>query len=98
PSTPPLFPYTTLFRSYASFGSFAENTGSPSTSANPPTFSVAAALERHRVPPDLVDNSSTDSSAETVASSRGTASRTRPPLGFTLDRKSTRLNSSHVSI
>src|SRR5207302_8106716 len=69
----------------ALLGSLAEKTGSPPTRASPPTFSLATALERHSVPPDLVDNSSTDNSADTVASTRGSVRPARLPLGFTLE-------------
>src|SRR5207247_5759989 len=65
--------------------SSAENTGSTPTKGSPPTIALATALERHSVPPDLVDNSSTDNSADTVASTRGNVRPARLPLGFTLE-------------
>src|SRR2546426_2912783 len=70
---------------YATFGSFAEKMGSPLTSATPPTFSLAAPLERHRVPPVFVENKPTDSSTDTVASRNGRLMPWRPPLGVTLE-------------
>src|SRR3989442_3118545 len=86
---------------YAVLGSRAAKFSSPPTSETCPTFWVAHALERHTVPPDSADRSRTARSTLIVASRCGVTSPAIPPpaVGFvTLDRKSTRLNSSHVRI
>src|SRR3989475_1196611 len=70
---------------YASLGFCAVNSGTPSTIASWPTFSVATELDRHRVPPVFVERSSTASVAVTVASTWGSVNPIRPPLGFTSD-------------
>src|SRR5689334_24679002 len=82
PPRPPLFPYTTLFRSgsmdtAAHFGGFTDTLD----------YSLSAGYQ------------STDGTPDARFGSRDLASNNTAVSGkFTLDRKSTRLNSSHSSI
>src|SRR5437773_4919379 len=79
-STPPLFPYTTLFRSYV--------TGAPD-----PTARRSANVDLPlRAPPS-------STTRLTGRGSRAPARRRAPTLAHRRrDRKSTRLNSSHITI
>src|SRR5207249_11258861 len=98
PPTPPLFPYTTLFRSNTS--------GPPGRSMNPNPF---ASLNHFTFPVSAMSTTSSLSGQnprERRADDRDQARephrrdpRPAPEIqGRDPDRKSTRLNSSHVSI
>src|SRR5207249_6568895 len=86
PPRPPLFPYTTLFRSravaraHAVGGSAPRRDGLRPRRQREPRREQPRPERRHQVPTD-----------------RG-AHRARAEQGVRRDRKSTRLNSSHVSI
>src|SRR5947208_8970179 len=85
PPRPTLFPYTTLFRS---------QTESP----KPKLFGSATAAPNAQQPPPPISSNSHESSGETV---KPPVEKSRPPLDASdrdLDRKSTRLNSSHQII
>src|SRR5205814_10557696 len=87
PHPSPLFPYTTLFRSYL----IADRVGSPDQSD-------VAQLERSAVDPQLPRQAYRLEGGELVgASFRGGVLRGQL-IGGVGDRKSTRLNSSHLGI
>src|SRR5690606_41660068 len=95
PRSPPLFPYTTLFRSLAAS---AEQLGSGQVRLKVERSGVE---EIDMVADELVR--SADRMAARLATERQFASdashQLRTPLtALTIDRKSTRLNSSHVKI
>src|SRR5688572_31365152 len=81
-----LFPYTTLFRSIVPFppGGVADQSGRP----------VAAAMEKILKQPVVVQNRPGAGGAVGMAA----AANARPDGYTILDRKSTRLNSSHSQI
>src|SRR5207249_5628987 len=90
PHITPLFPYTTLFRSHTSEHCRPRADANPHRSARSPVGRGLADLRR-----DLVlyqPHALAGSTRELVAASP------RAHVAETLDRKSTRLNSSHVSI
>src|SRR5207249_7755779 len=89
-----LFPYTTLFRSFA-------NNGDVTPPTKLPTFFFGVRIARIRINPkhdiDLIPGD-----VHPLAQRPDAVARARPVGGLQavmeLDRKSTRLNSSHVSI
>src|SRR5699024_12600602 len=90
-STSPLFPYTTLFRSRSPAGKqHADDTGDFEHRHEPPGMRHADALRlaQQRRPP--VEHRETDDIYEEIGEAQDPDQR--------VDRKSTRLNSSHVSI
>src|SRR5207249_10502947 len=95
-SVPPLFPYTTLFRSW----NLTPDEKGPSSSANGrrivKVLEPRTGVEKHDTLTGK-DGARLDKPAE--RRHRGTSFRTgKYPLERRQDRKSTRLNSSHVSI
>src|SRR5207253_10851542 len=98
PPRPPLFPYTTLFRSLGVGergirGPVAPEGGGRPGDADEPALDAADRALHHHVA--LTDNGTGDEEVDARADSRPVGARERHLLP---DRKSTRLNSSHVAI
>src|SRR5205814_10665980 len=96
PPTPPLFPYTTLFRSTNVVTVRVFDNGSPSLSA---TNSFQVIVTEVNSAPVLTLPANQTIAEQTTLSVTATATDSDLPANtLTLDRKSTRLNSSHLGI
>src|SRR5690606_41004717 len=98
PPTPTLFPYTTLFRSYCidageHFDVAALSVDGSSTNSDPPAVTLYGALECL-----LIAARMGDALVVPTFAPSGYSSLLNRAGGSTKDRKSTRLNSSHVKI
>src|SRR5690606_41218252 len=94
PPSSPLFPYTTLFRSPSADSEDAM----PSTQSTDQTMQRYLVLLRPEDPDRGVRVLAELAQATVVIRSRDTGTPRQPPCVLVLDRKSTRLNSSHVKI
>src|SRR5206468_10401772 len=94
PSTPPLFPYTTLFRSWAAAGEAAWR----DASAASPGQDLRTAADVHQRLTELGSPAVQPGAPSCLLVAPATGRRHRLAVPAEEDRKSTRLNSSHDQI